>query len=126
MTTLPATQFIQAHGVRLAYAEWPGPAGAETIICLPHLTGHKGSFGPLAQRLAPVWRVLALDLRGRDESDRPDDGYGLAYHARDILALADALDLPRFVLIGHSFGASTAVYLASIRPNRVRALVLLV
>jgi pimeloyl-ACP methyl ester carboxylesterase len=125
MTTLPPTQFINANGIRLAYADWPGRAGAEPVICLPHLTGHKGSFGPLAQRLWPDWRVLALDLRGRGESDRPDDGYGFAYHARDILALADALDLPRFVLIGHSFGATAAVYLASIRPNRARAVVLL-
>lgn len=137
---MPPTRFVNVNGIRLAYAEWPrldrpqstgprpagqGNDGAPPIICLPHLTGHKGSFGPLAERLAPDWRVFALDLRGRGESDRADDGYGFAYHARDILAFADAVGLPRFILLGHSFGATTAVYLASIQPGRVQALVLL-
>jgi pimeloyl-ACP methyl ester carboxylesterase len=125
VTALPATRFIDVNGIRLAYAEWPGRAGAQPILCLPHLTGHKGSFGPLAERLAPDWHVFALDLRGRGESDQPADGYGFAYHARDILAFADALSLPQFVLLGHSWGATTAAYLASIQPSRVRALVLL-
>jgi pimeloyl-ACP methyl ester carboxylesterase len=125
MTALPATRFQVVNDIRLAYVEWPGRAGAQTILCLPHLTGHKGAFGPLAQRLAPDWRVIAVDLRGRAESDRPADGYGFAYHARDLLALADALDLPEFILLGHSFGATAAVYLASIQPTRVRGVVLL-
>jgi pimeloyl-ACP methyl ester carboxylesterase len=125
VTSLPLTQFAHVNGIRLAYAEWPGRPGAEPIICLPHLTGHKGSFGPLAERLAPEWHIYALDLRGRGESDRPDEGYGFAYHARDILAFADATHLPQFVLLGHSFGATTAVYLGSIQPRRVRAMVLL-
>jgi pimeloyl-ACP methyl ester carboxylesterase len=117
------SSFLRVNGLRLAYAEWPGERGP--IICLPHLTGHKGSFTSLAERLAPDYRVLALDLRGRGDSDKPDDGYGFAYHARDILAFADALGIERFALIGHSFGATTATYLASIRPERVSALVLL-
>jgi pimeloyl-ACP methyl ester carboxylesterase len=145
VTALPPNQFVSANGVRLAYVEWPardvspeakrsggvspgappGEGPATPIICLPHLTGHKGSFGPLAERLAPDWRVLALDLRGRGESDQPAEGYGFAYHARDILAFADALSLPEFVLVGHSFGATVAVYLASIQPSRVRAVILL-
>ncbi len=128
MTNTPRTQFAAVNGIRLAYADWPGRPGAEPVICLPHLTGHKGSFGPLARRLAgpdSPWRLLAVDLRGRGESDRPADGYGFAYHARDLLALADGLNLPRFVLVGHSFGATAAVYLASIQPRRVRAVVLL-
>jgi pimeloyl-ACP methyl ester carboxylesterase len=122
---LPHTRFVDAGGLRLAYREWPGSPSATPILCLPHLTGHKGSFAPLARRLAPARRVLALDLRGRGESDQPAEGYGFAYHARDILAFADALGLPQFILLGHSFGATAAVYLAALRPRRVRALVLL-
>jgi pimeloyl-ACP methyl ester carboxylesterase len=116
-------QFIHVNGLRLAYREWPGERGP--LICLPHLTGHKGSFNQLAQRLAPEYRVLALDLRGRGDSDKPAEGYGFAYHARDVLAFADALDLETFTLIGHSFGATTAVYLTSVRPERVQAIVML-
>jgi pimeloyl-ACP methyl ester carboxylesterase len=116
-------QFIRVNDLRLAYREWPGERGP--LICLPHLTGHKGSFNQLAQRLAPEYRVLALDLRGRGDSDKPAEGYGFAYHARDVLAFADALGLETFTLIGHSFGATTAVYLTSVRPERVQAIVML-
>lgn len=119
----PVTRHIAVNGLRLACLEWPGERSP--LICLPHLTGHKGSYTNLAERLAPEYRVLALDLRGRGDSDKPEDGYGFAYHARDILAFADALGIDRFALIGHSFGATTAAYLASIRPERVSALVLL-
>jgi pimeloyl-ACP methyl ester carboxylesterase len=121
----PATRFVRVNGIRLAYAEWPGRAAEPPLICLPHLTGHKGSFGPLAERFAPDYRVFALDLRGRGESDCPDDGYGFAYHARDILAFADSLGLSEFTLVGHSFGATAGVYLASVHPRRIHALVLM-
>jgi pimeloyl-ACP methyl ester carboxylesterase len=117
------TQFVRVNDISLAYHEWPGRRGP--LICLPHLTGHKGSFTRLAERLAPEYRVLALDLRGRGDSDKPAEGYGFAYHARDVLAFADALGIASFTLVGHSFGATTATYLASIQPKRVNALVLM-
>ena len=122
---MSATRFVKVNGLRLAYAERPGRPGARPLLCLPHLTGHKGSFAPLAARLSPDDHVYALDLRGRGQSDQPADGYGFAYHAADILAFADALSLDSFALLGHSFGATAAVYLASIRPKRVSALVLM-
>jgi pimeloyl-ACP methyl ester carboxylesterase len=125
MPSLPATQFARINGLRLAYAHWPGAPGAPALLCLPHLTGHKLSFADLALALAPGYDVYALDLRGRGESDKPAEGYGFAYHATDVLALADSLGLAEFGLIGHSFGATASVYLASIRPQRVRAIVLM-
>ncbi len=119
----PKTQYLDAGGISLAYLDWPGERGP--LLCLPSITGHKGSFSALARRLAPDYRVIALDLRGRGDSDKPDDGYGFAYHARDVFAFADALGLEMFSIVGHSFGATTGVYLASIRPGRIRSLVLL-
>src|SRR5690242_11508551 len=122
---MPATQFVNANGIRLAYWHWPGRPGAPALLCLPHLTGHKGAFSDLGAALSPDYGVYALDLRGRGESDQPAEGYGFAYHAADVLACADAWGLPRFGLIGHSFGATAASYLAVLRPERVSALALL-
>lgn len=119
----PPPSYVEVDGLRLAYADWPGEKGP--LICLPQLTGHKGSFTRLAHRLAPDYRVIALDLRGRGDSDQPLADYGFAYHARDILHLADQLGLKKFVLVGHSFGATTAAYTASLQPGRVKAVVLL-
>lgn len=119
----PKTQFVKVNGVSLAYNDWPGERGP--LICLPSITGHKGSFAPLAQHLSPEYRVLSLDLRGRCDSSKPKDGYGFSYHARDVLAFADALQFETFSLVGHSFGATASVYLASIQPARIRAAILM-
>jgi pimeloyl-ACP methyl ester carboxylesterase len=119
----PHQATVTVHGHPLAYADWPGERGP--LICVPHLTGHKGSFAPLARHLAPEYRVIAVDLRGRGDSAQPPHDYGFAHHARDLLGLADALGIARFALVGHSFGATTSVYLASIQPSRIQALVML-
>lgn len=119
----PATKYVSVNGIKLAYHDWPGERGP--LVCIPSITGHKGTFTALAKRLSPQYRVFALDLRGRCDSDKPSDGYGFAYHARDIIAFADALGLERFVLVGHSFGATTSVYTTSLQPERVQALVLM-
>src|SRR3990172_3464382 len=113
--------FIQ--DIHLSYREWHGERGP--LICLSSLMGHKGSFDAVAERLAPEYHLFALDLRGRGDSDKPPQGYGFAYHAHDILSFADALGIDKFGIIGHSFGATVGVYLASIRPLRVQTLVMI-
>lgn len=119
----PSVQCVSVNGIKLAYYDWPGEGGP--LVCIPSITGHKGTFSALAAELLPRYRVIALDLRGRGDSDKPEAGYGFAYHARDIIAVADALNLKQFVLVGHSFGATASVYTASLHPDRVKALVLL-
>ena len=118
-----STHTLSTGDITLAYREWPGEQGP--VICLPSLTGHKGTFDRVAQGLSPAYHLFALDLRGRGDSDQPADGYGFAYHARDIIAFADSLGFEDFSILGHSFGATAGVYLASIRPLRVRSLVLI-
>ena len=119
----PEITSLQLDQISLSFREWPGQQGP--VICLPSLTGHKGAFNTLAEALAPAFHLVALDLRGRGDSDKPAQGYGYAYHAGDILQFADRRGFDSFVILGHSFGASVAVYLASIRPERVRAVILL-
>jgi pimeloyl-ACP methyl ester carboxylesterase len=114
---------VKANEITLSYKEWPGEKGP--VICLHSLIGHKGAFDRVACRLAPEYHLYALDLRGRGDSDKPVEGYGFSYHARDILAFVDELDIERFDIIGHSFGATVGVYLTSIRPQRVRSLTLI-
>jgi pimeloyl-ACP methyl ester carboxylesterase len=123
MTANPQTQHISVNGIKLAYDDWPGEHGP--LVCIPSITGHKGTFSALAEQLSPNYRVLSLDLRGRCDSDKPSDGYGFAYHARDIIAFADVLQLEKFVLVGHSFGATASVYTTSLQPARIKALILL-
>jgi pimeloyl-ACP methyl ester carboxylesterase len=76
------------------------------------------------QRLAASFTVVAVDIRGNGESERPTDV--AAYHFErindDLLAVADAVKAERFTLWGFSYGANVGRYLAS-RSDRVRGMV---
>jgi pimeloyl-ACP methyl ester carboxylesterase len=109
-------------GVRLATREWPGKGPA--IVCIHGLTANHTCWESMAEILSPEYRVLAYDLRGRGDSDKPPEGYSVPIHAQDLVALLDSLGLGRVTLFGHSLGANIAVFFASRYPRRVRKLVL--
>jgi 3-oxoadipate enol-lactonase len=71
--------------------------------------------------------VVSYDARGHGRSaPAPEpDAYGYEALAEDLLAVLDALELPRAVLAGASMGAHTALRLALTRPERVAGLVLI-
>jgi pimeloyl-ACP methyl ester carboxylesterase len=64
-------------------------------------------------------RLLTYDLRGHGLSDVPPTGYSLDDMAGDLLGLLDAMELERPVVVGHSYGADIALYLAAAHPGRV-------
>jgi pimeloyl-ACP methyl ester carboxylesterase len=67
--------------------------------------------------------LLALDQRGHGDSDRPDGPYDGETVVADALTALDALGLSRVVVVGHSWGAWTALRLAARAPERVLAVV---
>jgi pimeloyl-ACP methyl ester carboxylesterase len=79
----------------------------------------------VADVLSPAHRLVAYDLRGRGESDKPDKGYSLAIHGEDLEALLDQFKLKKAILVGHSLGAHIALRFAATRPQRVERLVLI-
>ena len=74
---------------------------------------------PLA---AAGYRVIAPDLPGFGESP---EGPGPLAPWQDVLGLLDQLGIPEAVLVGDSFGAATALRVAVVAPERVRALALI-
>lgn len=108
--------------LRLRLHEWPG--SQEVVVCLPGITANGRTFDVLGSQLAPSWRVLALDPRGRGESDKPRHGYGYQVHVADLLSILDQFGFDRAVLVGHSYGAVIALLAAAWCPERVRGLVL--
>jgi pimeloyl-ACP methyl ester carboxylesterase len=67
------------------------------------------AFRPWLDPLADEFRLLYVDERGQGRSDRVDPAtLTLSVWARDIDMLAEALELGRFALLGHSFGAIIA------------------
>ena len=63
-------RYAAVNGVRLHYRETFGERGP--LLCLHGITPNARAWDALAAELAPDYRVLAPDLRGRGESDKPD------------------------------------------------------
>ena len=70
-------------------------------------------------------RVIAPDLRGFGESDKPDavEEYAITRSVADVVAVLDALDIERAHVVGHDWGAGVAWVLAAFVPERVERLV---
>jgi pimeloyl-ACP methyl ester carboxylesterase len=116
--------------VSLAVTEWPGPAKGPApkgpaVICIHGLTANHVCWASVADVLSPAHRLVAYDLRGRGESDKPDKGYSLAIHGEEMEALLDQFKLKKAILVGHSLGAHIALRFAATRPQRVERLVLI-
>jgi len=106
----PLERTVQLSAIRLSVREWPG--AGRPIICLHGLASNARWWDPVARRLAPTHRVLAIDLRGHGRSERPEAGYGFAEVGGDVVALLELMKLSGEVLVGHSWGASVALWVA--------------
>ena len=126
-TSTSATEHdARVNGIQLHYATWGDQAAAGRTIVLVHgITVNWMEWEVLGPALAAAgWYVIAPDLRGRGQSAKPPHGYGIPFHANDILSLCDALSLPRVAVMGHSLGAAITTFLAALHPTRVSHAVL--
>ena len=118
----PMMRRAKGDGIEIQLAEWLG-TGA-TILGIHGLSANCRWWDVVAESLSPPHRLLAMDLRGRGLSDKPDTGYSLNHHCRDIYALLDDLSLDRVILMGHSLGAFIASAFTAQFPDRVERLIL--
>jgi pimeloyl-ACP methyl ester carboxylesterase len=114
---------IPGEGVELAFGYWPGRG--LPVVALHGLTASYVNFIGVAERLGGRRPLLALDLRGRGDSDKPDGPYGMAQHARDVAVAMRALDLGPSVIVGHSMGAFIATALAAQHPELVAGVIMI-
>jgi pimeloyl-ACP methyl ester carboxylesterase len=109
-------RFVEARGLRFHVAE----AGEGPPLVLLHgWPQHWWMWREVMPALARRFRVVAPDLRGLGWTDAPDGPYDKPTLAADMLAVADALGLERFRLMGHDWGALTAILMCRDAPERV-------
>lgn len=115
---------VTAKGVRVRLVE----AGDGPAVVLVHgFLGSHADFSSVLSRLATRYRVVAPDLPGFGDSEKPDPqryAYGYPAFAEAVADVIAALGLGRVGLLGHGMGAGVALTLASTSPSLVRALVL--
>jgi pimeloyl-ACP methyl ester carboxylesterase len=115
---------VVVNGIRLHYLDYSGQDGP--IVFLHGLSANAHSFDePIRVGLTPPFRVLALDLRGRGLSDKPQSGYSINEHASDVVGWLNGLGLNNVILVGHSYGAFLASHIAAHYVDRVKKLILL-
>jgi len=94
------------------------------LVLLHGMPRDHASWAPLAPDLAAegFW-VITPDMRGHGASARTP-AYSFELMREDLAQLAEALDLNRFVLGGHSAGGTVATLFAERYPGRLAGLIL--
>jgi len=97
----------------------------QPLIMIPGWSQTAAEWRENAEVLTKHRRVIALDMRGHGESDKPKNGYRVARLAKDLSEVLDKLDLSYADLLGHSMGCAVIwAYLDLFGFNRINRLVL--
>lgn len=117
--------FIDVDGIRVHYQE-AGDQHAPALILIHGFASSTLVWSKVFLRLAEAgYRVIALDMLGYGYSAKPKNGeYTIAGQAKLLTRLLDALEIPRAIVIGCSYGGAVAATCALDYPDRVEKLVL--
>jgi pimeloyl-ACP methyl ester carboxylesterase len=117
----PAHHVAVVNGFRMHYLRaGKGPA----LVLLHGWPQSSYEWRHLIAPLAERYTVIAPDLRGLGDSEKPRDGYDKRTLASDVRELLRALAIPRIGLVGHDWGGAVAFYLAYDNPGLVERLLI--
>lgn len=114
---------IRANGIRINVRD--RGQGTPSLVFLHYWGGSSRTWNEVIDQLADQHQTIALDHRGWGESDSPAEGYAISDLANDARDVITALELQRYVLVGHSMGGKTAQLVAARRPAGLVGLVLI-
>ena len=120
----PQDKYLLVNGLRLHYLDW-GSEGGQAMLLLHGFTTLAHAWDFFAPTFHDRYHVLALDQRGHGESQWSKNGsYTTEDHLVDIAGFVDAMNLEKFVLVGHSMGGRNAIMYTGCFPDRVAGLIL--
>jgi acyl transferase domain-containing protein/acyl-CoA synthetase (AMP-forming)/AMP-acid ligase II/pimeloyl-ACP methyl ester carboxylesterase len=117
---------IDIRGLRMCLCSW-GPEEGPLVLCLHGILEQGAAWSEVAIRLAQQgYRVIAPDFRGHGRSAHAGKGgsYNLLDFLSDIDAIVENIADRAFTLVGHSLGSVVAAIFASIRPQKIKNLIL--
>jgi pimeloyl-ACP methyl ester carboxylesterase len=113
--------FTQIDEWRIAY-ETRG-AGDRAIVFVHGWSADRSHWHAQLDGIASTRRLVAMDLLGHGESDKPEVKYTTQLLARCVTVVMDELEIERAVLVGHSNGVPVVREYYRLHPDRTEALV---
>jgi pimeloyl-ACP methyl ester carboxylesterase len=116
-----ALQYLTIHGHRRAFVK----KGRGPVVLLLHGLGcDHTTWEPVIDSLSRRYTVIAPDLLGHGQSDKPRADYSVGGYANGMRDLLTCLGIDRVTVVGHSFGGGVAMQFAYQFPERTERLIL--
>ena len=123
-TVQPKDRVVNTNGIKLHYLDW-GTEGQPVMLLLHGLRGHSHSWDDVSAKFYQDYHILALDQRGRGETDwAPGGDYSSDAFVADLEGFCEALSLDTFILVGHSMGGRNSMAFAGRNPEKLEKLVI--
>ena len=121
----PKDKTVNVNGINLHYLDW-GNEGKPKVLLLHGLRGHSHSWDDVSAEFSQDFNILALDQRGRGESDwAPGGDYSSESFVADLEGFCDAVGFDSFILIGHSMGGRNSMAFAGNNADKIEKLVII-
>ncbi len=123
-TVQPTDVMVTCNGMNFHYLDW-GNQGAPVMLLLHGLRGHCHSWDDVSARFCGDYQVLALDQRGRGETDwAPRGDYSTDAFVADIEEFCYTVGIEKMTLVGHSMGGRNSMAFAGGNSGMLEKLVI--
>jgi pimeloyl-ACP methyl ester carboxylesterase len=119
---MPIRQTITINNHRISYLEWN--QGKKPLILLHGLADHALVWSSLGEYLAKDYHILAVDMLGHGESDKPKTGYTSPELIADLEGLMNHYGWDRADILGHSWTAKLIALWATKNPAKFKKMLL--
>lgn len=119
----PETRVATLEGAKIRYYDL-GNTKAKNALVFVHCWTCNVEFWKDSYRAFPNYRVIAMDLPGHGESDKPKTDYSMEYFAHAVNAVMENAGVTKGVLVGHSMGTPIIRRFYELYPKKTLGLVI--
>ena len=119
---MPDVKFLDLHGDRVAFLD---EGQGEVVLLLHGMAGSSATWRSVIGPLSRKYRVIAPDLIGHGQSDKPRSDYSLGAFAVFLRDLLDELGVTSATIVGHSLGGGVAMQFTYQHPDYCQRLILI-
>jgi pimeloyl-ACP methyl ester carboxylesterase len=115
--------YIHVNGIKMHYVK--AGQGERLVLLLHGFPEFWYSWRNQIPALSEQFTVVAPDLRGYNETEKPSWGYGIDVLVNDVISLIRELGYEKAIVVGHDWGGAIAWATAIAYPHRVERLIVL-